>query len=131
VTYGVAAAGERKIPKRVVTSRGNSIRDNIVTCISDCRRGLDWLIGFIVPYTLTQLFYTPSSSQIHTHYDSVFTSRILATELSRSHSNFKSHVKSSGHSLIPFLPFLSQSPSSAISRTRRRQSFMTRKENVH
>jgi hypothetical protein len=36
----------------------------------------------------------------------VFTSRILATDLSQSHCNFKSHVKSSWHRLIPFLPFL-------------------------
>jgi hypothetical protein len=34
---------------------------------------------------------------------SVFTSRILATELSQSHYNFNSHMKSSYHSLIPFL----------------------------
>jgi hypothetical protein len=35
---------------------------------------------------------------------SVFTSRILATDLSHSHCNFKSHVKSSLPRLIPFLP---------------------------
>jgi hypothetical protein len=35
---------------------------------------------------------------------SVFTGRILATGLSQLHCNFKSHVKSSCHSLIPFLP---------------------------
>jgi hypothetical protein len=33
---------------------------------------------------------------------SVFTSRILATDLSQSHCHFKSHMKSSFHSLIPF-----------------------------
>jgi hypothetical protein len=37
---------------------------------------------------------------------SVFTSRILATDLSQSHCNFNSHMKSSWYSLIPFLPFL-------------------------
>jgi hypothetical protein len=37
---------------------------------------------------------------------SVFTSRILATDLSQSHWNFKSHIKSSLQSLIHFLPFL-------------------------
>jgi hypothetical protein len=37
---------------------------------------------------------------------SVFASRILATDLSQSHCNFKLHVKSSCHSLISFLPFL-------------------------
>jgi hypothetical protein len=35
---------------------------------------------------------------------SVFTCRILATDLSQSLCNFKSHMESSFHSLIPFLP---------------------------
>jgi hypothetical protein len=35
---------------------------------------------------------------------SVFTSRILATDLQQSHCHFKSHMKSYFHSLIPFLP---------------------------
>jgi hypothetical protein len=35
-----------------------------------------------------------------------FTSRILTTDLSQSHCNFKSTVTSSVHRLIPFLPFL-------------------------
>jgi hypothetical protein len=35
---------------------------------------------------------------------SVFTSRILAMDLSQSHCHFKPHVKSSSHSLVPFLP---------------------------
>jgi hypothetical protein len=34
-----------------------------------------------------------------------FSSRILATDLSQSHCNFKSHMMSSLHRLIPFLPF--------------------------
>jgi hypothetical protein len=37
---------------------------------------------------------------------SVFTSRILETYLWPSYCNFKSHMKSSFHSLIPSLPFL-------------------------
>jgi hypothetical protein len=37
---------------------------------------------------------------------SVFSRRILATDLSQSHSHFKSHMHSSCNSLIPFLPFL-------------------------
>jgi hypothetical protein len=36
---------------------------------------------------------------------SVFTSRILATDLQQSHRHFKSHMKSSLHSLIPFLHY--------------------------
>jgi hypothetical protein len=37
---------------------------------------------------------------------SAFTSRILATDLQQSHRHFKSHMKSSLHRIIPFLPFL-------------------------
>jgi hypothetical protein len=40
----------------------------------------------------------------HTLGFSVFTSCILATELQQSHCHFKSHMKSSFHSLPPFLP---------------------------
>jgi hypothetical protein len=40
----------------------------------------------------------------HALHFSVFTSRILATDLSQSHCHFKSHMKSSRYSLIPFLP---------------------------
>jgi hypothetical protein len=35
---------------------------------------------------------------------SIFTSRILATDLSQSHCHFKSHMESSFHSLIHFFP---------------------------
>jgi hypothetical protein len=38
---------------------------------------------------------------------SVFTSRILATDISQSHCNFKSNMKSSSHTVIPFLPLFS------------------------
>jgi hypothetical protein len=34
---------------------------------------------------------------------SVFISRILATDFSQSHCNFKSHIKSSCHSLLSYL----------------------------
>jgi hypothetical protein len=79
------------------------------------RRILDGMIGFIAPYTFTQLgttsnysatvFYTFQFTVPHAQGFSVFTSRILATDLSQSHCNFKSHMKSSLHSLIPFLQF--------------------------
>jgi hypothetical protein len=42
----------------------------------------------------------------HTLGFSGFISRILATDLSQSHCNFKSHMKSSLYRLINFLPFL-------------------------
>jgi hypothetical protein len=77
----------------------------------------DWMIGFISPYTFTQLGTTGKYSAIAILHTSqltvahalgffVFTSRILATDLSQSHWNFKLHVKFSWHRLIPFLPFL-------------------------
>jgi hypothetical protein len=93
------------------------------------RRVLDWMIGFIAPYIFTHLgitgntalslFYTLSGSPLHTHrvlsslavswqrvYQSLTVSRSLATCLSQSHCNFKSHMESSFHALITFLPLL-------------------------
>jgi hypothetical protein len=75
------------------------------------------MVGFIVSYTFTQFGTTGKYSAIailHTFQFTVahalgfsfFTSRILETDLSQCHYHFKSHVKSSCHSLIPFLPFL-------------------------
>jgi hypothetical protein len=74
------------------------------------------MTGFIAPYTFTKSENTGNYSAIsistlyrsllHPLMSSVFTSRILATGLSQSHFNFKSHVKFSWHSLISFLPFL-------------------------
>jgi hypothetical protein len=74
------------------------------------------MTGFITPYTFTQFGTTGNYSAIailHTCQFTVpnalgflvFTSRILATDLSQSHCNFKSHMKSSLHRLISFLPF--------------------------
>jgi hypothetical protein len=72
------------------------------------------MIGFITPYIFTTRYYRQYSAvaDLHTlqftvtHAQgfSVFTGRILATDLSQSHRQFKSHMKSSCHSLIPFLP---------------------------
>jgi hypothetical protein len=82
------------------------------------RRVLDWMIRFI--YTLyihTIRDYRQLQRyrySIHTFQFTVtqalgfsaFTSRILATDLSQSHCHFNPHMKSSWHSLIPFLTFL-------------------------
>jgi hypothetical protein len=75
------------------------------------------MVGFIAPYTFIPLGTTDNYSAIadlhtsqftvtHALRFSVSTSRILATDLPESHCNFKSHMKSSCRSLIPFLPFL-------------------------
>jgi hypothetical protein len=63
------------------------------------------MIGFIAPYTVTARDYRQYSAiaDLHTFQFtvthplgfSVFTSRILATDLSQSHCHFKSHMKSS------------------------------------
>jgi hypothetical protein len=63
-------------------------------------------------YTCTQFRTTGNTAHTfqltvaHTLGFSIFTSPILATDLWQSHCNFKSHVKSSWHHVIPFLPFL-------------------------
>jgi hypothetical protein len=57
-------------------------------------------------YSAIAILHTSQFTVTHALGFSVFTSRILATDLSQSHCNFKSHMKSSCHSLIPFLPFL-------------------------
>jgi hypothetical protein len=69
----------------------------------------DWI--YCTLYIHTVWDYRRYSYSIHYQFTaahalgfSVFTSRILATDLSQSHCNFKSHVKTSWHSLIPFLP---------------------------
>jgi hypothetical protein len=73
------------------------------------------MIGFTDTYAFTQFETTGSYSAIailHTFKltvtyslgSSVFTSRILATDLSPSHCNFKSHVKISWQRLNIFLP---------------------------
>jgi hypothetical protein len=75
------------------------------------------MIGFIDTYTFTQsgaagsynaiaILHTSQFTVTHALGFSVYMSRILATDLSQSHCNLKSHIKSSWHRLIPFLPFL-------------------------
>jgi hypothetical protein len=74
------------------------------------------MIGFIAPYTFTQFGSTGNTAlSLSTNFQftaahalgfSVFTSRILATDLSQSHCNFKSQMKSSLQRLILCLPFL-------------------------
>jgi hypothetical protein len=54
--------------------------------------------------TAILLIYTLWISVAPTLGFSVFTSRILTTDLYQSHYNFKSHMKSSLYSLIIFLP---------------------------
>jgi hypothetical protein len=74
------------------------------------------MIGFIVTYTFSQFETTGNYSSIailhtlqfpvaHALGFSVFTSRILWTDLWQSHCHFNSHMTTSWHSLIPFLPF--------------------------
>jgi hypothetical protein len=77
---------------------------------------MDWMIGFIASYTFTQFGSTRHYSAIAILRNFQFTaahalgfsvsSGIVAMDLSQSHCNFKSHVKSYYHSLIPFLSFL-------------------------
>jgi hypothetical protein len=55
-------------------------------------------------YSAIALLHTLQFTVTHAQGVSVFTSCILATDLSQSHCDFISHMKSSWHSLIPFLP---------------------------
>jgi hypothetical protein len=57
-------------------------------------------------YSSIAILHTLQFTVAHALGSSVFTSRILATDLSQSHWHFKSPMKSSGHPLISFLPFL-------------------------
>jgi hypothetical protein len=82
------------------------------------RVGVTYKTGFgldlLTPYSHTQLRTTGNTATaiLHTFQFTVahalgffiFTSRILTTDLSQSHCNFKSHMKSSFHRLTPFLP---------------------------
>jgi hypothetical protein len=57
-------------------------------------------------YSAIAILHTFQFTSAHALGFSVFTSRILATDLSPSRCHFNSHMKSSWHSLIPFLPYL-------------------------
>jgi hypothetical protein len=91
--------------------------DNIATCRGFAwftRRVLDWMIGFIDTlyialgttgnYSAIAILHTCQFTVPNALEFLVFTSRIQATDLSQSHCNVKSHMKSSCHSLIHFLP---------------------------
>jgi hypothetical protein len=74
-------------------------------------RVLNWMIGFIGTlhiHTTRDYRQYSAIAILHTVAQalgfSVFTSRILATDLPQSHCHFRSHMKSSFHSLIHFLP---------------------------
>jgi hypothetical protein len=67
------------------------------------------MIGFIAPYTLTKFGSAGNIADLHITVALAlgflfFTSRILATDLSQSYWNFKSHVKFSCPNVISFLP---------------------------
>jgi hypothetical protein len=76
------------------------------------------MIGFIAPYTFKHFGPEGNHSAIAVQHTlqfavahalglSVFISSIQATDLSQSHCNFNSHMKSSWHFLIPFCHFFS------------------------
>jgi hypothetical protein len=62
------------------------------------------LLGTTGNYSAIANLHTSQFTVTHALGFSVFTSRILTTDLSQSHCHFISHMKSSLHSLIPFLP---------------------------
>jgi hypothetical protein len=72
----------------------------------------DWIYWHLIHSTRNKRQYSAiadlHTSQFVTHTHtlgfSVFTSRILATDSLQFHCHFKSHMKSSFRSLIPFLP---------------------------
>jgi hypothetical protein len=70
----------------------------------------DWIYWHLIDttqdyrqYAAISDLHTLQLTVTHAQGFSVFTSPILATDLSQSHCHFKSHMKSSCHSLIPFL----------------------------
>jgi hypothetical protein len=63
----------------------------IVMCFSDCRQGLDWMIGFVKSTRIYKQYSTIADlhnlqfTVTHALGFSVFISRILVTELKQSH----------------------------------------------
>jgi hypothetical protein len=90
---------------------------DIVTCISDFRQGFglnDWIYCTLYIHTVRDYGSYSAIAILHALQFtvaralgfSVFTSRILATDLSQSHYKLNSHMKSSLHHVIPFLRLL-------------------------
>jgi hypothetical protein len=71
----------------------------------------DWIYWHLInstrnyrQYSAIAILHTLQFTVAHALEFSVFTSRILATDLQLSHSHFKSHMTTSLHRLIPSLP---------------------------
>jgi hypothetical protein len=64
----------------------------------------DWISWHLILSTRNYKQLQRYRVTVHELEFSVFTSPILTTDLCKSHCHFKSHMKSSFHSLIPFLP---------------------------
>jgi hypothetical protein len=95
------------------------MNNHIVTCrvvFMTYKKGLgldDWIHWHLIhthrdyrQHSAIAILHTLQFTIAHALGFSVFTSRILATDLLQSPCNFKSHMKSSCHNLITFLPFL-------------------------
>jgi hypothetical protein len=65
-----------------------------------------WVMQWLWSHSATADLHTLQFTVTHALGFSVFTSRILATDLQQSHCHFKSHMKASFCRLISFLPFL-------------------------
>jgi hypothetical protein len=89
------------ILSRVLVTYTTGFRlDDCIDCI------LHTVLGTTGNYSTMAILHTLLLTATQALQFSAFTSRILTTDLSQSHCNFKSHMKSSWHSLIHFLPLL-------------------------